>query len=58
MRVKAYGCNCALVLKTGAIIRRSIETVGKGRAVRLPWTDEAARDAVLGVRLKVLGKFV
>lgn len=45
-------------LKAGAVIRRSIETIGKGRAARLPWSDEAARAAVLGVRLKVLGKFV
>ena len=45
-------------LKAGSTIRRSIETIGKGRAVRLPWSDEAARAAVLGVRLKILGKFV
>lgn len=45
-------------LKPGLLMRRSIETIGKGRPSRLRWTDEAAREAVLGIRSKPTSKFI
>lgn len=37
-------------LKPGEIIRRQHRKIGQGKTVRLPWSDETARAAVVGSR--------
>lgn len=37
-------------LKPGEIIRRQRGRIGQGKVVRLPWSDETARAAVVGSR--------
>lgn len=37
-------------LKPGEIIRRQRNRIGQGKTIRLPWSDETARAAVVGSR--------
>lgn len=41
----------------GTIVRRQIATIKRGKPLRLEWTDETARLAVLGIK-PALGKFL
>lgn len=53
-------CYTIRELETGSIERRALATILRGKPMRLEWTDETARAAVLG-RTKPwpgLGKFI
>jgi hypothetical protein len=52
-------CYTIKELAIESVIRRQVATIGRGKPTRLEWTDETARDAVLGQsKPAALGKFL